>query len=293
MNTILNFHVLDQTNIGDCLSSPLQYFEFPGFTTQTVDIREIDPLQIPNSHIIIGGGGLLYQRFRGCFEQLVSIVKENKNSQLIAWGVGQQSYDFNSVEVRKNFDYLSYLQGFDLVGIRDVGYSLPWLPCVSCMHPTFDRPRKIKHDMVVFSHKKFQINIPGLPTLKNSSQNFEQVIDFLASGETILTSSYHGAYWGTLLGRKVLAFPFSTKFYTLKHLPVLYPTQHWKQARWKISLFNKQLYQHRYKNKFVCDLQNWKDLLKNCQVYPESLAECRRQNQAFYQQCLERFAAFS
>jgi hypothetical protein len=155
------------------------------------------------------------------------------------------------------------------------------------MHPAFDRQREVKHEIVVFSHKKFQIHIPGVPRLTNTTQNFEQVLDFLASGETIITSSYHGAYWGTLLGRKVLAFPFSTKFYTFKHLPTLYPVKKWKPASWKLSIFKKQIYQRWDKNKFLCDLQNWQDLLKNCQSYPESLVECRTQNQKFYEQCLE------
>jgi len=155
------------------------------------------------------------------------------------------------------------------------------------MHPAFDRQRQIKHEIVVFSHKKFQINIPGVPRLTNTTQSFEQVLDFLASGETIITSSYHGAYWGTLLGRKVLAFPFSTKFYTFKHLPTLYPSKKWKQASCKLSIFKKQIYQHWHKNKFLCDCSDWQDLLKDCQSYPESLMECRTQNQKFYEQCLE------
>jgi hypothetical protein len=284
MNSIVNLHVIDPTNIGDRLSSPIQYFDFSGFTTQALDIREFDPSAIQNSHTIVGGGGLIYSRFQPYFDSLRTPARTGK---LIAWGIGQQSYDISQKNTT-NFDYAPYLKQFDLVGIRDFNHELPWLPCVSCMHPAFDQNHNIQHDIVVFSHKKFQLNIPGLPTMTNAGQNFEQVLEFLASGETILTSSYHGAYWGTLLGRKVLAFPFSSKFYTLKHLPTSYPVDKWKQGSWQISLFKKQLYKHWYKNKFFCDTQGWQDALQHCRSYPESLGECREQNRRFYHQCMDQ-----
>ena len=234
-----------------------------------------------------GGGGLLYTRFQSYFKTLREYRKSGNIGKLIAWGMGQQSYNLDNLDNLAKFEYNSYLDSFDLSGIRDYGQALPWLPCASCMHPAFDRPRKIKHELVVFSHKKFQVNIPGLPRLTNANQSFEQVLDFLGSGETIITSSYHGAYWGILLGRKVLAFPFSTKFYTFKHLPTLYPSKKWKQASWKFLIFKKQIYQHWYKNKFFCDCSDWQTLLKDCQAYPDSLEECRKENQKFYEQCLE------
>lgn len=285
--TIVNFHVIDPKNIGDRLSSPLHYFKFPGFDTQTFDIRHldrVDPQFIKESHILIGGGGLIYSRFQEFFK---TITQKKRSGKLIAWGVGQQNYTLNPLDPCLDFDYDSYIHAFNLIGIRDYGQSLPWVPCASCMHPAFDRDREIKHDLVVFSHKKFQIHLPGVPRLTNITQNFDHILDFLASGETILTSSYHGAYWGTLLGRKVLAFPFSSKFYTFKHLPTLYPVKKWNQEGWKVSFFNKTLYQYWRKNNFSCDIENWQALLKDGQAYPESLMECRTQNQRFYQRCRE------
>ena len=112
----------------------------------------------------------------------------------------------------------------------------------------------------------------------------EKVLDFLGSGETVLTSSYHGVYWATLLGRKVLAFPFSSKFYTLKHKPNMYPVELW--LRKKKSFIERLNF--RYKNKFYFPSTNsWQSLLKDSQSYPESLEECRHKNQLYYSKVME------
>lgn len=293
MRLIVNFYVIDDHNIGDRLSAPLEYFEFPGFETIKVDIRKIDDFIKAYQNkltlydrivFIIGGGGLLFNRFLESFQKLKSICPK---ASLIAWGIGQQIYLNQNRPIPKEFPYGDYLEGFDKVGIRDYEQGYSWIPCASCLNPLFDLNREIKHEFVVFSHKKFQIHINGLPRITNDSLSFQDVLDFLGSGETILTSSYHGAYWGTLLGRKVLAFPFSSKFYTLKHSLGLYPVEKWEQFSRKITLFGKTLYQQYDSHKFTCSIDGWNAALKNCQSYPNSLRECREQNQLYYAQILE------
>jgi hypothetical protein len=288
MNSIINSHVIDPKNIGDLLSAPANYFSFPEFKLEQADIRELNPETLEGKHLIIGGGGLLFPRF---LNHLTHLVGTKRRGKIIAWGIGQQIYgDFNPNQLQ-DFDYSSYLDGFDLVGIRDFGLPYHWVPCASCMHPSFDKEREIKHEFVVFSHKKFCLKIGGFPSMTNDAQSFDEVLDFLGSGETILTSSYHGAYWGTLLGRKVLAFPFSSKFYTSKHKTGIYPVQKWRQSTFRLSLFKKLIYEFRYKNKFSCKTDDWQSLLKECQTYPDSLAENRLCNQNYYTQILQLLTA--
>jgi hypothetical protein len=44
-----------------------------------------------------------------------------------------------------------------------------------------------------------------------------KVLMFLSSGKTVLTNSYHGAYWALLMHRPVVIFhPFSNRFYGFK-----------------------------------------------------------------------------
>jgi hypothetical protein len=295
---IFNYHVRHSINIGDALSAPLNYFQFPGFQSTFCDIDEHpDQDRLKSQPILLGGGGLLFPRFLDPIKALQSLRDRGPH---ILWGVGQQTYGGDLALEFQQFAYQPYLQGADLVGIRDyfdplqeppkhgLAHHISWVPCASCMHPAFDRVRTPQHEIVVFSHKKFRLQIPDLPTLTNEEMDFETVLDFLGSGETILTSSFHGAYWATLLGRKVLAFPFSSKFYGLRHRPGLFPVQKWRPKRRRLALFGKTLYERFDKDWFECDLEGWRSRLGQCRSYPESLEECRDRNRWFYQEVLKR-----
>ena len=41
MDTLINFHVIDPNNLGDYLSSPFEYFDFPGLKTERWDLQEL------------------------------------------------------------------------------------------------------------------------------------------------------------------------------------------------------------------------------------------------------------
>jgi hypothetical protein len=265
------------------LSAPTHYFDFPDYAITSADLRHVTAEPTPN-HLLVGGGGLLYSRFLPAFQQISNVQR----GRLIAWGIGQQTYGHFDSNTIRSFDYSAYLDRFDLVGIRDINMGYNWVPCASCMHSAFDQPRAIEHEFVVFSHRKFQLHLDGLPRMTHANDSLEAVLDFLGSGETILTSSYHGAYWGTLLGRKVLAFPFSSKFATFKHQPGLYPVRHWFQPGRKIQVLGKVLYDGRDKSRLVCETEGWRSLAQDCLSYPESLVECRDRNRWFYQQVLSR-----
>lgn len=306
MNLVINVHVTDNTNVGDLFSSPLKYFKFPNTTTTTIDIRHLDQelatiaQQLQDGtlgdydrlYFIVGGGGLLFPRFVNNFVALQQFKAQYQDQipiQLITWGIGQQIYrtDPDRQGYYQDFDYLKYLQQFDLIGIRDFEHPNPnyyWVPCASCMSDQFDKPRSIQHEFVVFSHKKFQIKFDNFPRMTNGTHNLSQVLDFLGSGETILTSSYHGAYWGTLLGRKVLAFPFSSKFYTLKHPAVNFVIDRWQASRRELKVLGKQLYDFGYSKHFSCNTKGWRDALTGCQAYSQLLQAYRDRSQWFYRQ---------
>jgi hypothetical protein len=274
---------MDETNVGDLLSAPVHYFSFPGYTVERADIRDIRAGASRGKHLILGGGGLLFPRF---LNNIAQLLVEKKDTKIIAWGVGQQVYGKVNGAFQA-FDYAPYLNNFDLIGIRDFDLFHSWVPCASCMHPAFDKPRTIQHEFVVFSHKKFQLAVENFPRMTNEIQDFEAVLDFLGAGETILTSSYHGAYWGALLGRKVLAFPFSSKFYNLKHRPTLYSVKNWNQPKFRLSVLGKTICELRYGSKFSCKIENWQAALKYCKIYADSLYESRRQNRLYYEKVLD------
>ena len=67
-----------------------------------------------------------------------------------------------------------------------------------------------------------KINGLDYPTIDMNltKHKIDEIIRFIAESEIILTSSYHGAYWGFLLNKKVVINGnWSTKFDTLKYQP--------------------------------------------------------------------------
>lgn len=306
------------------MSSPIHYFDFPGWQVETLDFRSIDPDfptpkggfggsisldQIKSTssntrhHIIVGGGGLLFQSFWKCFQQLQEI-RNHIQGQWIIWGAGQQIYPnfkiprnkifFDELQdTHKKFDYSGYVDPFNIVGIRDFNQGYDWVPCVSCMSKEFDIDREIKHEFVVFSHEKFKIKVDSFPHMTHNTENLRDVINFLGSGQTILTSSYHGAYWGMLLGRRVIAFPFSTKFLTLRNHIGIYPVSKWQYSRLKFQPFkttflNKIKWEINYGNHYWCSTRDWKKFLPN-QVTKNSqiLEEHRNANIQFYERIMQ------
>ena len=151
----------------------------------------------------------------------------------ILWGAGHNG-DVNKKN-KLELNYPSWMVEFNLAGVRDWGQSVEWAPCASCMHPALRKEYSIKNDVIWFEHKKQLIKDFGndsIPRFVNSGSNIEQTIEILGSANIILTNSYHGAYWGTLLKKKVVVVgAWSTKFYTFKHPPyVLEKNETWKEG---------------------------------------------------------------
>ena len=178
----------------------------------------------------------------------------------ILWGAGHNSRDKDTEPY--TIEYPSYLNQFHLVGVRDWDTDYRWVPCASCMHSAFDKEYEIKNEIVWFEHKKkmydgkFLDTIPA-PRMLNTGQNMDQIIEFLASGETVVTNSYHGVYWATLLGRKVVCLPWGSKFNMFRHPPVM------------------------------ASEKNWQDKIDKAVSYPNSLDECRTANKEFYEDVLK------
>ncbi|MDH3217116.1 MAG: hypothetical protein OEN01_12655 [Candidatus Krumholzibacteria bacterium] len=278
---LFNYHRIDQDNAGDMLSSPVNYFEFD---TPTLEL-EIGPIQEPlrfDGDVILGGGGLLA---RTTFERRVRDLCENSPHKLISWGIGHNAYTGAAgrhiryrglVKVGKRvksrllgwgimrapaavtIDYGSIrdiMDRFAMHGIRDYGCGYDWVPCASCMHPVIDkyRGRTIQHDAIVYDHVgRKRLLIDGLPRMGNASGDIDEIMTFLSSGETIITSTYHGAYWGLLLGRRVIVVPWSTKFMGFKHPVVL-----------------------------CHELVDLPGCLQKARAFPEALEECRAATVAY------------
>lgn len=197
------------------------------------------------------------------FQKLNRLVKEyadkivDSKSPRILWGAGHNGNYHKKLKGPLNFP--TWLRDFDEVGIRDYNQEHTWSPCASCMHPALRERYKVKNNVIWFEHKKqliksTEFGSDPIPRFINSGNNIEQTISILGSANIIITNSYHGAYWGTLLGKKVIVVePWSSKFNAMKHAP---------------RILGKGEY--------------WRDFVDDTPTYPHALDECITATQDFW-----------
>lgn len=206
----INLHRLDWNNLGDQACSPCHYFK------ELRNVRHVDmDVEWPEADTyILGGGGVLHGKWPEKIKRLVDGGK-----RVIAWGIGLNNHD------AAEFIYPQFIDRFLAIGIRDYGNPWHYVPCPSCLHPAFDRMANTKprRPYAIYEHRLFPIPIyDKIPRLQNRQpfEFFEEAIRFLAHAETIVTNTFHGAYWAMLLGRKVVIFrPYSTRFHGFKVNP--------------------------------------------------------------------------
>lgn len=204
-------------NIGDRMCGPAQYF----WPTETMNVGFIYELSA-DEHAILGGGQVFGQIAKYT-EKCASV----RHGSLVAWGVGLPVKGKEDALVR------AVASRFAMFGARNYEWKdeLRFVPCPSCMSGLFDNAQSPTHEVVVYSHRRktpLLAQETEFPSLTNNDQNAADVIAFIASGETVVTSSYHGVYWAQLLGRKVICVPYSNKFSTLQHQPKISSTETWR-----------------------------------------------------------------
>jgi hypothetical protein len=146
-------------------------------------------------------------------------LRRDKQTLNIAWGVGtMQSFPIL-------WRYMKARRPVNLIGSRDFGdtrYS--YAPYPSSMAPTFDAPTDPIHDVKFCAHgrktAKIGIKITNhIPVLTNNCNDLNTALNFVSSGATVISNTYHGVYWGLLMGRKKLCLLFSNKIGKYHLLP--------------------------------------------------------------------------
>jgi hypothetical protein len=199
-----------------------------------------------------------YKKYQTLIQETSEKLKPVDKPRFI-WGAGYNGTEDVSFEKIK---WPKALTKYKLIGLRDhhEKSKFQWVPCASCLHPAFDRKYTVKNDVIWFEHKKQMIKDFGqdpIPRFINSGNNMDQTIELLGSANIILTNSYHGAYWGVLLGKKVILVggTWSSKFKFMKHPPLILDKR-----------------------------ENWKDFRDTVPVWENSLEECREANRNFWKQ---------
>lgn len=199
----------------------------------------------------------LNREFNQKYHELIARTLEklpNNPAPKFIWGAGHNG----SIDELEKIKYSKFMGDYRYVGLRDYfpdGGKYDWAPCASCMHPALRTDYAIKNDVVWFEHKKQMIKDFGddsIPRFVNSGNNIEQTMEILGSANIILTNSYHGAYWGTLMGKRVVVVDsWSTKFHLMKHRP---------------AFANKKT--------------SWREAVEQATVYQGAIDECRQATQA-------------
>ena len=153
------------------------------------------------------------------------IMRDIARSPAYRRGNGRLNIGWGISTVQRNPFSLAYRKArirLDLIGSRDwdqeePGGKVVWVPCPSSQHLFFDAPSSPDHEVVVYAHRsKSQRMLKDLPASipwrYNHGNDLHEALNFIASGETVVSNSYHGVFWALLMGRRVLCLPFSNKF---------------------------------------------------------------------------------
>jgi len=239
-------HRIDPDNIGDMLCPPTRYIDF-GLPVEYLDISDLRAQQdAPDALTIIGGGGLMWWLAK------MQVIMATQGPKVL-WGIG-----LNAMLQETPDSYPEWIRQAQLVGIRDYilsgpGMDLLWVPGVSCLHEAFKiRRYPPAYPIVIYEHSSAPcIQIGDYPRLRNP-KTIEEILRFLSKGEVVITNRYHGVYWATLLGKKVLLWePNCSRFFHFRYPPV------------------------------ICNRENWRQKIAETREYPSALPACIERNLAF------------
>lgn len=228
MNNVVSVYRIDHSNLGDLMSAPRNYFQW-------LDGPRIDIFDDPTRHekvlataslVVVGGGGLLGHCDSNIETLLDVCAGARRPPRMVFWGAGNGTRD----------SLPPYLSRFDLVGIRDYplarANSVNWVPCCSALHPAFDAvadspPTAPIH--IYDAHRKpVRSLLPALPPYPTTTNDARSVtmahaVAHLANAHTVITRSYHGAYWASLLGAdvQIAADALPKKYLGLRYEPTL------------------------------------------------------------------------
>jgi exopolysaccharide biosynthesis predicted pyruvyltransferase EpsI len=228
---VINIHRYDKNNVGDYFCAPHQYFEelngkvldINGFRSKNKNVRKEWSTQVSDNALIIGGGGLLNIKH---FEKQMSLFEElaKRGKKIVFWGPGHNQPNIEAFLKKPSYNIDTKL--FKFAGLRDYSLAKIHVPCVSCMNTIFDTKFETTQDVGIIFNKKSVKNPNLLKKFENyhstsNTTNLEEMVSFIGRTETVISNSYHAIYWATLLGKKTIGIPSTSKFYDFKYKPVL------------------------------------------------------------------------
>jgi hypothetical protein len=211
---VICLHETKTVNTGDLKCLPKLYYDIP-----SCDVGDIRRFQDFDNYdmIIVGGGGLIdLDYFDGFLERIGTLEDKLK----VIWGAGLNGY---------RYTYPGYIANYDLIGLRDSIFKnlkmdkFKYVPCVSCKNTLFDEPVLTETTDVLYYYHHFETmtnkmnelvsrnpHITNFEVAKNSD-DMASIIEKMSRAKVIVTNTYHGTYWGSLLGKKIYTVETTTK----------------------------------------------------------------------------------
>lgn len=197
-------------NLGDWICSPYYYFRdyFSQYTCVLHSDWAVLWHEIERTDIVIFGGGGLLDNSDELNRVLNKLIEKCDN--VIIWGAGTHKYSENNIFGKRSASEKIKYDQAALVGVRDYQHPsrLPYLPCVSCMNPAFsvtqDEIEVTRAVGTVKSALEASFAVQGMPSFVTNAEPAGTVANYILGSRVILVSSYHGAYWSMLLGKKAI-----------------------------------------------------------------------------------------
>lgn len=209
-------HLRSTPNIGDRVATPARWLDFGAEVT----VQDFGA-ELPRCDVAVLGGGQVYGAALNAVLYHSAAARHR-----VVWGIGMRGV------ARDTARHDIFAAAVDLLGCRDVGIAgTLHVPCASCMAPRLAAPQPPRHEVVIYAHatKSAGLQRPaGVPFATNHQGSFAQAIDFIASGATVVTNSYHGTYWAMLMGRRVLCLPYGNKFAGFSQPPEMTDPADWR-----------------------------------------------------------------
>ncbi|MBN9889830.1 polysaccharide pyruvyl transferase family protein [Salipiger abyssi] len=206
-------HHHDRTNQGDVLSGPYNYFDFGRYEKVSWDTSIVGPenVSVSASDAVIMGGGIYFTANKWKLAKMMKAA-----GAFIGWGIG----------LDPRTEDKEFVDRFTLLGTRERkseyidNERVFYMPCSSCMNAIFDEteasggavPKAVSARKIAIHTNASNADTTALGKRADGEQivwtktisTFDETIANIKSAECVVTNSYHGAYWASLFGKKVV-----------------------------------------------------------------------------------------
>lgn len=206
---MLVIHRCDKNNTGDLATDPLQYWNIPHHTLDLDDTKFQEKLRFQDDTIIIGGGGLLNYclTWNDNLNHALRFATE-KGIKIYGWGLGYNRHTGDNTDLPA-----LELYRFTALGIRHRVEGCSLVPCASCMSELIQYKGATELNPGIIEHRDNPITYLPYPKISNN-KTMAEITNFIASHNPIITNTYHGGYWTTLMGKSLILYkPFSERHY--------------------------------------------------------------------------------